>query len=275
MTMTGRSADAADLLQPHQLLGGEPTGGGRRDHGVHQREADTGEIDHAITRVDVLTPVRVVVAPDHLETIPERLPIAGFERRELLIHPVRGEIALGHDRGRVERGDLGRGTPVHRLGICRLPRADPLDGTERAVTDPTRLDLAEVDVVHRGEPAQQLAAGAGQRADGHTLELVRGVGLEAVEAQDTRAVVQHDEVLGDGGDVHGADGSGRRADSRLGRLIPQDDQLEQSRQRPRSEARSAPPVGLCPHPGLAESGAGLSTRGEAGGRRSDAPTIDH
>ena len=79
-----------------------------------------------------------------------------------------------------------------------------LDGPERAVVDPPGFDLTEVDVVHRGEDAEQLSIGAGQGADRDAVELVVGLRLQTVVAMDALALVQDGEVVGDGGEVHDA-----------------------------------------------------------------------
>ena len=87
-------------------------------------------------------------------------------------------------------------------GYGSSPRGDPLDRAVRALVDPARLDLAEVQVVHRRHSAQQFAGRSRQRPHADALELVLGVGLESVEADHPGAVVDHHQVVGDGRDVH-------------------------------------------------------------------------
>ena len=170
------------VVQPGQLLGRDPPGRLPRDDRVQQGQADAGQVDHAVAGVDRLAAVGVVVAPDDVQPVAERRAVAGVERRELVVHPVRGQVALGDHGRRLDGRDLRRRATVHRLGVGRLAGLDALDGTELAVVHAARLDLAEVHVVHGGEAAQQLAAGAGQRVDRHAVQLVVGVRGQPVVA---------------------------------------------------------------------------------------------
>ena len=61
--------------------------------------------------------------------------------------------------------------------------------------------LAEVHVVHRHERAEPFARRAGQRAEHRAPDVVVRVGVQTVDAQHAGAVVEDDEVVGDGGDL--------------------------------------------------------------------------
>jgi hypothetical protein len=197
-----------DVVQPSQLLRRDPPGRLPGDDGVQKGQPEAGHVDHPVAQVDRLAAVGVVVAADDVEPLAEGPAVAGFEGRELLVHPVGGQVTLGdHGRG-LDGRDLGRRAAVHRFGIRRLAGLDALDRAQLAVVHATRLDLAEVHVVHRGEAAQQLAAGAGQGVDRDAVQLVVAVRGQPVVAAGSRPVVQHDEVIGNGGDVHAPDGSG-------------------------------------------------------------------
>ena len=158
-----------------------------------------------------------MVASHVVEAVAE--PAVAVEEGAVLgVDADRGEVALGDDGRRLDgRRSRSRRRRFMTCGCGRLA----VDLQDRALlglrlVEDAALDLAEVDVVDGGEPAQQLAVGPGQRADAHAGELVIGGWREAVEAVDRRAVVQHDEVVGDRGDLdgHGGDqyqGRSRRA----------------------------------------------------------------
>ena len=191
-------------VEPVELLGGEHAGGVLGDDGVHQRDGHPGQLHPSVAGVRVLAVVGVVVAAHHVQPVAERTPVAGLERRPLLGPAVLGEVALHEHRERVDVGDLGDRAPVHRLGVGLLAGLGALDRPERVVVDPAGLHLAEVDVVHGREAAQQFAVGADEGAHRHAADLVHGARLEVFEPVHDEAVVGHDQVVGDGGDVHAA-----------------------------------------------------------------------
>ena len=60
-------------------------------------------------------------------------------------------------------------------------------------------------VVDRGDPAQQLARRASKRADGHAVELVLGIRRQPVEAERLITKVQDDEIVSNGGELDAVD----------------------------------------------------------------------
>ena len=96
----------------------------------------------------------------------------------------------------------------------RLAGLDSLDRAARIVVDLAALDLAEVKVVDGSDPAQQLPFGARQCADLVVADVVDRVGLQIGETNDSAGgpgLMGHDQIIGDGGDVHAVEGSGSTA----------------------------------------------------------------
>ena len=122
--------------------------------------ADAVELDPLVPGIPRLTGDAVVISPDGEQALPERCPIAAFERGELLVGALRRQVALGdHRRPRrdvVGLDQLGDRRAVHHLGIRRGARRTRMIGPSSLVPDAAGLGLAEVDVVDRGEPALQL-----------------------------------------------------------------------------------------------------------------------
>ena len=88
---------------------------------------------------------------------------------------------------------------------------DSLDGTSRIIVDPPALDLAEVKIVDGRHPAQQLAIRTRQRSDLVTPDVMDRVRLEVGETNGRShrcRLMRHDQIIGDGGDVHAVEGSG-------------------------------------------------------------------
>jgi len=83
-----------------------------------------------------------------------------------------------------------------------------LDRPAWIVVDATTFLLAEVDVVHRREATQQLARRTIERAHVETEEFEIGAGVETLEPMHRDAVVNDDQIIGDGGDVHRQETSG-------------------------------------------------------------------
>jgi hypothetical protein len=129
--------------------------------------------------------------------------VAVQERRVLLVGAFTGEVALGEHGCRVDGADVGDRAPVHDLRVRRVTgRGLQHRSGVDAFDDPAR-HLAEVHVVHRGEPAQQLAARPGKGANGDAEHLVGRVGLQPGERVCHGAVVQHHQVVGDRRQIHG------------------------------------------------------------------------
>ena len=113
------------------------------------------------------------------------------------------QVALHDHRRRIDLLHLGDRGTVHGLGVRRLAGLGALHRPTRGLAEPARLDLAEVHVVHGGEAAQQRAGRSVERAHHRAEHVVVGVGLQALEPMDHVPVVGDDQVVGDGGDVHG------------------------------------------------------------------------
>ncbi len=155
-----------------------------------------------IARVLSLVLIRVVVAAHHVEEGAERRAIAGLEGVPFAAGPLGGEVTLDDHRYRIDGCHLvGRGQ-VHHFRIGLRTGLGASDRTLAQIVDPAGLDFAEVHVVDRGEPAQQLTVGPSERVDRDAVEVVRGVWCQCVIAAYVETVVDHDEVVGDGGDVH-------------------------------------------------------------------------
>ncbi|MEI2699803.1 MAG: hypothetical protein V9E94_16230 [Microthrixaceae bacterium] len=141
--------------------------------------------------------VALVVAAHVQQTVAERAAVDVEESLVLLHGAVRGQIALGDHCVDPCGGDVGDRAGVHRLGIGRLTRLDgegvPLVDSVDLATD----HLAEVHVVDRRDPAQQLTA-ARQRAHGSVPHLDVPIGREVVEHPGLGAVPHDDLVVGDG-----------------------------------------------------------------------------
>ena len=145
--------------------------------------------------------VAVVVAA-HVEQALAEPAVAGQEGGVLVVRAVEGEVALHQHGIGVDGGDLGDRGAVHHLGVGlgALGRSQHGAGVGGLLHEAAHL-LAEVHVVHRHERAEPFARRAGQRAEHRAPDVVVRVGVQTVDAQHAGAVVEDDEVVGDGGDL--------------------------------------------------------------------------
>lgn len=201
------------LVEPLQLLGADRA---RRVFGsnrVEQGNGDTGKIDPLVARIFVLPVIRVVIAANDMEAIAEGIPIEGFERGKLVISAVACEVTLHHNSGKIRMQHLGDGRVVHRLGMGRLTERDLLNRAAWIVVDLATLNLAEVQVVDRADPTQQLTVGTRQRSHLMSSDVMDGGRVEFGETDDEAGgpgLMGHDQIVGDGRDVHADEGSGAR-----------------------------------------------------------------
>ena len=202
-------------VEPVELLRRQVPGRGVRDRGVEERDCHTGELEPLVAGVVALAAEGVVVAPHDVQARPEGGAVARLEGGELLVPPVVGEVALDDDRVEVGRRHLVHRGPVHRLRIGVAVRVGAQDRPEVAAVDPAGLDLAEVDVVDRAQPAAQRAGRPGQGAELDAEVFVVVVGLEILDPLDRRPVMERRRVLGHGGQLDGhraqTHGRGRRS----------------------------------------------------------------
>jgi hypothetical protein len=113
-----------------------------------------------------------------------------------------GDVALGDDGVRCGGDHLGDGGPVHGQRVRVLLRRRAVDRAEPELLHLAAGRLAEVQVVHGGDPGEQLARRPGQGAEGEPVVLVPGVRAQPLVPVHDRAVVAHRLVVGDRGEVH-------------------------------------------------------------------------
>ncbi len=209
--MTGRSLDAARSSAHASCSCGDPPGRLKRDDGVEQQHAHTGQHDVAVAALVGLPAVAVVVAPHGVEALAERATVELPEGCVLLVVTVGSEVSLDDHRRGVDRGDLGDRAGVHHLGIRRFARLGAKHGLgpERLV-DAAHF-FAEMNVVHGREAAQQLAARPRQGAHLDAHQRVLRVRREPVEPMHLGALVEHDFVVGDRRELERHHGSSRPA----------------------------------------------------------------
>jgi hypothetical protein len=95
----------------------------------------------------------------------------------------------------------------------RLAGSDLLNRPTRIIVDLAALDLAEMQVIDRPDPAEEPTVGPRQGADLVVADVMDGVRLEIGETHDDAGgprLMGHDQIVGDGRDVHAVEGSGAR-----------------------------------------------------------------
>jgi len=159
----------------------------------------------------------IVVAAHHVQTLSERGAVALLERSPLGLGAVVRQVTFHDHGGGVDASDLGYRAAVHHVGVGRFPWSATQDRPVRVVVDAPALGFAEVHVVDGREPAQQLADWSHPRVRGNAVEVVVRVRTQPVIAKGLLTQVQHDRVVGDGGQLECVD---RHLSARDGRAWP-------------------------------------------------------
>jgi hypothetical protein len=137
----------------------------REGHPVEVHRLDGRQVGHG------RAPGRlVVVAGRHDQSVAERRPVDGFELGVLPRRAGRGQIALGHDCGRAQIGDLPGRRPVHHRRVGVLAGLGLQHGPHVEALDEAAVGLAEVQVVDRRHDREQPARGRAR--PGHTLRVM-------------------------------------------------------------------------------------------------------